>query len=211
MIVSVIETVQAFPELKSVLVDSIKNGKINIKESQTVCIKDDCKLNKIVYKTPETETNLEISFPTSSWTQFCILFSRMILQLERNKLFIALQLSSILLCSLAVGLIFYQIGNNGSFGFSNFLYCVALNVILLYVYLIPATLSCKLRVTWYLLIYNIGFFYSVPMEIELLKREYLNRWYRLSPYVFALTLKNLLLMVRLPHVFDNFFFRLEAL
>lgn len=146
--VPVIETLQTIPESKLVLAGGTENGKINIKESQTENVKENCKLNKILYKTLEhKETNLNINFPTSSWAQFCIISSRMMLQLKRNKSAIATQLFTASLCSSLIGLLFYNIGNNASFAIDNFKYCLIIPIVFTYVHLMSTALSCKSYVT----------------------------------------------------------------
>lgn len=147
--VSVIETVQSTQESIPVLVDGIRNGKVNMKESRITNIRDNFNLSKTIYEPPDSkeETELDINFPTSSWTQFCILLSRMMLQLKRNKLLIAIQLFNVLLGSSLTGLLFYKLGNNGTFGFDNFKYCICLLTYFMYTYLMTAALLCKLHFT----------------------------------------------------------------
>lgn len=147
--VSVIEIVQIIQESTPVLVDGIKNGKINMRESQTANCRDNCNLNRMICKTPKRkeETELDINFPTSSWSQFCVLLSRMIVQLRRDKLFIAMQLFSVAVGSSLIAVLYYKIGNNASFGFYNFMYCLCALIHFIYIYLMPVVLLCKLHVT----------------------------------------------------------------
>ncbi|KAF2899966.1 hypothetical protein ILUMI_06220 [Ignelater luminosus] len=48
---------------------------------------------------------------------------------------------------------------------------------------------------YYLFIYLMSTVLLFPFEVELLKREYFNRWYGLKPYFVAMTLKNLPMMI----------------
>ncbi|KAF2898180.1 hypothetical protein ILUMI_07995, partial [Ignelater luminosus] len=174
----IIETVQTIQDSTSVLVGGIKNGKINMKDFPTVNSQDNCNLNKSVCKTLKCkeETNLDIDFPTSSWTQFCILLSKMMLQLKRNKLLIVIQLFNMLLGLSLIGSLYYKIGNNGSYGSYNFMYCACLLIYFIYNYAMSTILS-------------------FPAEVEMLKREYFNRWYGLKPYFAAITFRSLPLML----------------
>lgn len=43
--------------------------------------------------------------------------------------------------------------------------------------------------------YILNILFIVPMEVQLLKREYFNRWYGLNAYFFALTFSRTVLQV----------------
>ncbi|KAF2900586.1 hypothetical protein ILUMI_05599 [Ignelater luminosus] len=182
----IIETVQTVQESVSPLVDSIQNGKLNRRDSKVLHSSDYPLLRKSsdIYKetTQMLETKTDIDFPTSFWTQFSILFSRMILQIKRNKKAIWIQLFHHTLCGVLFGLLFSGIGNNASFTVSNFKYCVCVLVFFVYTYIMSPVIL-------------------FPSEVRLLKREYFNRWYGLKPYFLAVSLRSLPLMLVLGMAF----------
>lgn len=86
---------------------------------------------------------MDLSFPTSFWTQFCTLFSRMMLQMRRNTLMLWIQLFYHTMCGVLFGGLFYGIGNNGSFTIDIFKYCLCVVVFFVYTYLMSPVLLCK--------------------------------------------------------------------
>lgn len=53
---------------------------------------------------------------------------------------------------------------------------------------------------------NIFFFFTltVPTEVKLIKREYFNMWYDLSPYYCALIVNNILAQVKTPNSIKDY-------
>ncbi|XP_050573968.1 ATP-binding cassette sub-family G member 1-like isoform X2 [Bombus affinis] len=104
--------------------------------------------------------------------QFVVLSRRMLLQLRRNKSYMYLKISLYIFLGFVVGSLFLNIGNDGSKTLSNFTFCFACLIILLYVPMSPVLMH-------------------FPSEVQLVKREYFNMWYDLSPYYCAFTIVNI--------------------
>ncbi|KAF2902428.1 hypothetical protein ILUMI_03758, partial [Ignelater luminosus] len=183
----IIETVQTVQESVLPLVDGIQNGKLNRRDAKILHTSRNPLLSRrtsAVYEetTQMAEAAMDVDFPTSFWTQFSVLFYRMVLQMGRNKVAIWIQLFHHTFCGLLLGILFYGIGNNASFTIASFKYCVCVLIFFAYTYLMSPVLL-------------------FPLEVRLLKREYFNRWYGLKPYFLALTLRSLPLMLVLGMAF----------
>ncbi|KAF2886295.1 hypothetical protein ILUMI_19878 [Ignelater luminosus] len=182
----IIETVQTVQGSIPPLVDSIQNGKLNRRDSRISSDKYYSSSRKFLTVHEETtqrqEAQIDTDFPTSFWKQFSILFSRMMLQTKRNTLAIWIQFFHHILCGVLFGLLFYGIGNNGSFTYDNCKFCVCVIIFFAYTYVLSPVLL-------------------FPSEVRLLKREYFNRWYDLKPFFLAVTLKSLPLMLVLGMAF----------
>ncbi|XP_073996883.1 ATP-binding cassette sub-family G member 1-like [Rhodnius prolixus] len=107
-------------------------------------------------------------FSVSCWTQFFTLLSRMLLQVRRNKVGLQIQLYNHLGCSLALGIMFYQMAKDGQEFFNHMKFCIG--VIVFHTYT-----QCMVPILAY------------PFEVKLLKKEHFNQWYGLCPYYLALT------------------------
>ncbi|KAK2579538.1 hypothetical protein KPH14_010840 [Odynerus spinipes] len=116
------------------------------------------------------EFELERRHPRISWyEQFITLFKRMMLQTYRDKSYIYLKISLYVFLGFMIGLIFLNIGNDGSKTLFNFGFCFISLIVFLYVPMLPVLLH-------------------FPSEVLLVKREHFNRWYNLSSYFCALSL-----------------------
>ncbi|KAL2732539.1 ATP-binding cassette sub-family G member 1-like [Vespula maculifrons] len=116
------------------------------------------------------EFELERKHPRISWyEQFVTLFKRMMLQLYRDRRYVYLKISLNLFTGIMNGLLFLNIGNDGSKTLFNFGFCFICLIVFLYIPMLPILLR-------------------FPSEVLLLKREHFNRWYNLSPYYCALSL-----------------------
>nr|AIN44110.1 ATP-binding cassette sub-family G member 1-like protein [Laodelphax striatellus] len=141
------------------------------------------KVTDVRYQSNDEEDNLVSSdlhhmyhFESSAWLQFRILISRMSLQGRRDMGYITLKLAMHIFIGLIIGGMFFQIGNDGSKTIFNFGFCFVTIIIFLYIPMMPALL-------WF------------PQEVQLLKREFFNRWYDLNPYFFAMTFCQLPLQI----------------
>ncbi|RZC33523.1 ABC2 membrane domain containing protein, partial [Asbolus verrucosus] len=128
----------------------------------------------------------DIDFPVPFRVQFLLLLSRMYLQMKRNRIGLYIQFFHHLLSGLIVGGIFTGIGNDASQTIAIFKYCVSCNVFFLYTYVMMPVLL-------------------FPLEVQLLKREYFNRWYRLKAYYLALTVATFPLLVSIAIVLGIMF------
>ncbi|XP_075225271.1 ATP-binding cassette sub-family G member 4-like isoform X2 [Lycorma delicatula] len=122
------------------------------------------------------QTKHMFDFESSPWLQFQILMYRMTLQCRRDLGYIILKLVMHIFMGLIIGGMFFRMGNDGSKTIFNFGFCFVTIIIFLYIPMMPALL-------WF------------PQEVQLLKREFFNRWYGLNPYFFALTISQLPLQI----------------
>lgn len=88
-------------------------------------------------------TKKDVTFPTNFRTQFCILLSRMFLQMKRNKSMLWIQLFHHILSGLLVGGIFYGIGEDAGQMIANFKYCMSVVAFFMYTYVMVPVLICK--------------------------------------------------------------------
>ncbi|XP_013142748.1 PREDICTED: ATP-binding cassette sub-family G member 1-like [Papilio polytes] len=100
-------------------------------------------------------------------TQFVVLLKRMLLQSVRNRDYLWLRVGMHLFLGFIIGMLFCQIGYDASKTIFNFGFCYACIIAMLYVPMMPILLA-------------------FPKEVQLIKREYFNRWYGLKPYYAAL-------------------------
>lgn len=115
------------------------------------------------------EFELEIENLEIPWTyQFITLVRRMTWQFYRNRQYMYTRMMLQAFVGLTVGLLFFNIGNDGSKALFNFGFCFASVIVFLFIPLFPVLL-------WF------------PLEIQLMKREHFNRWYKVSSYFWALT------------------------
>nr|CAD7402721.1 unnamed protein product [Timema cristinae] len=112
------------------------------------------------------------TFDSSTWVQFRILTYRMLLQSWRNPNYLSLKVGLYLFLVLIVSILFWRMGNDGSKTLFNFGFVYTCVIVFLYVPMLPILLQ-------------------FPNEVQLLKREYFNRWYSLNAYFFALTIARL--------------------
>ncbi|XP_017879116.1 ATP-binding cassette sub-family G member 1-like [Ceratina calcarata] len=118
-----------------------------------------------------------------SWLdQFLVLSRRMMLQTYRNKNYMYLKISLHIFLGFIIGGLFLNVGNDGSKSLFNFGFCFACLIILLYVPMCPVLMN-------------------FPSEVQLIKREYFNMWYDLSPYYFAFTTVNIPVQISISSIY----------
>ncbi|KAF5282006.1 hypothetical protein FQA39_LY00530 [Lamprigera yunnana] len=169
----IIELVHDNENFATALSAAVQNGKLNKRPNSSNSVTNYRPLagyKKDIYE--DTVEKLSYSYPTSFWSQFCILYCRMLLQLTRNRTGIALQLFSHTVAAVLLGLLYFGIGNNAEMAIENFFFCVGVFLFFIFTYLMRPALT-------------------YPEEIKILKREYFNRWYTLKPYYLAVTLQNI--------------------
>lgn len=79
---------------------------------------------------------------------------------------------------LVVGGIYQGIGNDATKALFNFGFCFTVTIAFMYIPLMPVLLQ-------------------FPMEVQLLKREHFNRWFRIGPYYLAMTAAKLPMQIGL--------------
>ncbi|XP_013187811.2 ATP-binding cassette sub-family G member 1 [Amyelois transitella] len=99
--------------------------------------------------------------------QFSVLLRRMLLQNIRNKDYLWLRVGLHLFLGFIVALMFNKMGYDASKTIFNFGFCYACIIAMLYIPMMPVLLA-------------------FPKEVQLVKREYFNRWYGLKAYYAAL-------------------------
>ncbi|KAH8279564.1 hypothetical protein KR018_001731 [Drosophila ironensis] len=101
------------------------------------------------------------------WMQFKLLLVRMLLQMWRDKSYIKLKFYMNIVLALLVGSLYFGMGTSASKALFNFGFMFTIVIAYLYLPMMPVLLY-------------------FPSEINLLKREYSNQWYRLSAYYAAM-------------------------
>ncbi|XP_053980636.1 ATP-binding cassette sub-family G member 1-like [Hylaeus volcanicus] len=131
----------------------------------------------------QREFQLPKEMPRLSWCdQFVILSRRMTLQLWRNKNYMYLKIGLHVFLGFIIGALFLNVGNDGSKTLFNFGFCFACLILFLYVPMLPVLLH-------------------FPSEVQLVKREYFNMWYKLSPYYCAFTVMNIPVQVLVSTIY----------
>ncbi|XP_014255925.1 ATP-binding cassette sub-family G member 1-like [Cimex lectularius] len=160
------------------LCESIQNGKVVKAAPLALCEIELAEKTKVgIHKKSDF-----LTFPNSFWTQFVLIFSRMILQKKRHVAGLWLQFIHHLFSGLIIGLIFRGVGNDASRPFDNFKFILCVSVFFMYTH-------CMTPILTY------------PLEIKIMKREFFNRWYSLKAYYLAKTLSTLPLIISLGFVF----------
>lgn len=82
-------------------------------------------------------------------------------------------------------------GKDGSKTIFNFGFYFTCIIVFMYIPLMPVLLQCKYKRIILESNFNTSLFISVPLQLQLLKREHFNRWYCLKAYFLALTVSTL--------------------
>ena len=96
-----------------------------------------------------------------------------------------------ILLAILVGCLYQGVGNDATKAIFNFGLCFTVVIAFMYNPMMPILLSCNLVQFFLKHLSNFFFAFTVPSEIELLKREHFNRWFRLGPYFWAMLLSKL--------------------
>ncbi|XP_061730001.1 ATP-binding cassette sub-family G member 1-like isoform X1 [Cydia pomonella] len=107
------------------------------------------------------------TYGSTSTQQFCILLRRMLLQTFRDRGYLQIRVGLHLFLGFIIGLLFSRMGYDASKTIFNFGFCYACIIAMFYIPMMPVLLA-------------------FPTEVQLVKREYFNRWYGLKPYYAAL-------------------------
>lgn len=114
----------------------------------------------------------DLDYPTSTWFQFCALLTRMMLQISRNQIAFRLQTIHHVICALMFGIITFQSASDGLEMFKHVKYCMGIILFHSYTWCMTPVLL-------------------FPNEVKLMKKEYFNRWYALTPFYLAFTISKL--------------------
>lgn len=129
----------------SILSSGIDNGKIANFTGKEDSLRTTTNENCIDYIQKEVSHNeiLEFNYPTSFWTQFYILISRMFLQMKRNKSVMSFQIVHHVLSGFLLGAVFLGVGRDAALVISNFNFCLATLVFFMYTYAMAPILICE--------------------------------------------------------------------
>uniref|UniRef100_A0A2S2QQM8 ATP-binding cassette sub-family G member 4 n=1 Tax=Sipha flava TaxID=143950 RepID=A0A2S2QQM8_9HEMI len=120
----------------------------------------------------DTVSKHHYDFSSSGWSQFKVLLRRMAIQHKRNIAYLLFKFFMYTFIGFVVGGMFFQFGNDGSRTLYNYGFMFITIIVFMYTPLMPVLLK-------------------FPHEVQLLKREYFNRWYGLNAYFCALTCSQL--------------------
>ncbi|XP_072385495.1 ATP-binding cassette sub-family G member 1-like [Diabrotica undecimpunctata] len=105
----------------------------------------------------------------STWfSQFWILTTRLWVQMWRDKTYLVMRTVLYVILALLIGSLYYGMGQDGSKTIFNFGFYYCCLIFFMYIPMMPMLLQ-------------------FPREIQLVKREHFNKWYRLSAYFSALS------------------------
>lgn len=131
-------------EHTSILSSGIDNGKIGNGICKEDSLKTAIKENGFDYIQKEVSRNedTDFNFPTTFWTQFYIIISRMFLQMKRNKSVMCYQIGHHVLSGILLGAVFFGVGRDAALVIANFNFCLALLVFFVYTYGMAPVLIC---------------------------------------------------------------------
>uniref|UniRef100_A0A1I8P001 ABC transporter domain-containing protein n=1 Tax=Stomoxys calcitrans TaxID=35570 RepID=A0A1I8P001_STOCA len=149
------------------LVNAIQNGKIS--KWSPVIAENQQNHRPCVYDSVDDDSP---DFGTYEWKtawiiEYLWIFCRIIHQMWRDKTNIKLMVFTNIFLSVILGVTYHNIGNDAVYGLFNYNLVVLISVMFLFLAMSP------------MLAY-------VPQEMQYLRREHFNQWYRLSSYFMAL-------------------------
>lgn len=121
------------------------------------------------------------------------------------------------LVGILLGLLFENAGIDGGKTINNIGFCIVTLVYLSYTSIMPAILKCEYKlmirviistsIAYLLRVYimstKLYFYFSVPSELHILRKELFNNWYKLSTYFVAFLVTNMPLQVSQPEITEN--------
>lgn len=142
------------------------------------------------------------TFPTSGWKQFWILLKRAFKTILRDKQLMHMRLMAHVVVGSIIGMIYYDIGNEGSKVISNSGCIFFTTLFTMFTSMMPTILTCKQssitspslnRHHSNLIHFRLPFFTipTVPQEMGVFVREHLNYWYSLKAFYFAKTIADM--------------------
>ncbi|KAI8123488.1 hypothetical protein FF38_11964 [Lucilia cuprina] len=113
---------------------------------------------------------------TSGFQQFCVLTRIMFLRILRARIPIIIQFIHHAMVGLCFGLLFYNLGNQGSHMFAHLKFCISAILMIAYTQVTIPVLT-------------------FPLEVQIVKKETFNHWYSLTPYYMAMSISRLPLQI----------------
>ncbi|KAL0103658.1 hypothetical protein PUN28_017729 [Cardiocondyla obscurior] len=124
----------------------------------------------------ETELIHTPDYIANFWKQFRVLIKRNAIKLFRDKVFTLLRIVMHFVVGLMVGILYFRIGQDAAYVLDNF-NLLYFNIMFLVFTAFSATMI------------------AIPLELQVLKREHFNRWYKLRSYYLANKLTDILIQL----------------
>lgn len=126
-------------------INNLEQQQYRIKPALTYMVmeKQKSKEGQLVQKMKQITKFLKNDSATSGIKQFAILFNLMMLKTFRNKTALVIQLIHHLVCGIFIGVIFFQLADEGERMFDHLKFCMGVIFFTVYTQVMTPILSCK--------------------------------------------------------------------
>ncbi|KAJ8947544.1 hypothetical protein NQ318_005023, partial [Aromia moschata] len=178
------------------MVTAVDNGRtIYNRREPEVCLEEvilDSNISVIKEGPSEPDISSHSFSHESGWLrQFNILLRRMWLQMWRDKCYLLLRTFLYIAIGIVIGNIYLGMGQDGSKTIFNFGFYFTSLIFFMYIPMMPVLLQ-------------------FPREVQLVKREHFNKWYRLSAYFAALTVSTIPIQLILGTIYVGLVYTLSG-